>query len=111
MRRWSRLGSVSGLVVTGLVVVAGCGNVTVTDAAADGASSDTSAARDAGVARDAAEAAVDGTPDRPDAADDHAPGPCDPMAAFGAAALLDDFNTTSNDDAVFLSEDQLTALV
>jgi Tol biopolymer transport system component len=101
---------VSRLAVGGLVAVAGCGNVTVVDAAADGALSADRVASDASGAPDAAETA-DRAQDRLEAAVDQRLGPCDPNAAFGAPASLDDFNTAANDDAVVLSDDQLTALL
>jgi len=101
---------VSRLAVGGLVAVAGCGNVRAVDTAADGAGSTAGAAPDASGAPDAA-AAPDGARDGPDAAVDQGLAPCDPNAAFSAPAPLDDFNTAANDDAVFLSDDQLTAVL
>ena len=46
----------------------------------------------------------------PDATSDAAPPACNPSAAFGTPAPLADFNTSANEDAIFLSDDQLTAL-
>jgi hypothetical protein len=94
MEFWSRVRAAARLGVAGLAVVAGCGKVNVTDADARGAVVDAEtpdASADAG-AVDSAQAA------------------CDPTAAFGTVAPLADFNTAANEDAVFLSDDQLTAL-
>jgi hypothetical protein len=81
------------------------------DIAADGAPPDVGAALDADAAPDAADAAADSAPAQPDAAGDRVAVPCDPTAAFGTPVPLDDFNTAANDDAVFLSDDLLTALL
>lgn len=104
MRSWWSLGRASRLAVAGLAVTAGCGKVSARDAGVRGA--DAAADLDPGGTPDAADAADAAT----DAAREAGAAACDPTAAFGAPTPLADFNTAANEDAIFLSDDQLTAL-
>jgi hypothetical protein len=67
-----------------------CGKVSVKDAGVSDPPFDAAAAPEAG---------------------DAAQGACDPTAAFGMPVPLAAFNTAANEDAIFLSDDQLTALL
>ena len=93
----------------GLAVVAGCGNVSMKDAGLGAGPSDAAARSETGGTPDAAGAA-DAVPDRRDPAGDSAPAACDLTAEFGTPTPLAAFNTAEDEDAIFLSDDQLTAL-
>ena len=98
-------------------MVAGCGKVSAKDAGGRDAQIDAAATPEvdgmsdaASTRRDAADAASDAATDRRDAAGDSEPAACNPTAAFGAPTPLADFNTAADEDAIFLSDDRLTAL-
>ncbi|HLK90135.1 MAG TPA: hypothetical protein VKZ18_09580 [Polyangia bacterium] len=88
-------------------MLAGCGNVSVKGASVVGTPGDAAAE----VGRDGATDATDAAPGTPDATGDSARPACEPTAAFGAPTPLADFNTSANEDAIYLSDDQLTALL
>ena len=94
----------------GLAGLAACGNVSVKAGGVRGPHSDAGAAAEAGPAVDASDGALDGA-DGADGARDSAPAACDPTAAFSTPAPLAAFDTPANEDAIFLSDDQLTALL